>query len=182
MPAPRESKSHQTSHLPGLLRILCRNVAPGLYRGRVSSLMSRLGPTRSCALSGKLVMPTTNDPITFELFRNHRAGPEEPVELSEIRLIGQGIPHRPLRPGASNRTQRKGVRRRSLGRSAAAAAPGLSDQSSAGSRRRFCVAATLERRGRDPASLRNTTPRASSPRRARRIGRSGQHRHHTLVV
>jgi N-methylhydantoinase A len=30
----------------------------------------------------------------------HRAGPEEPVELTEIRLIGQGIPERPLRPGA----------------------------------------------------------------------------------
>jgi N-methylhydantoinase A len=28
----------------------------------------------------------------------HRAGPEEPVELTEIRLIGQGIPDRPLRP------------------------------------------------------------------------------------
>ena len=43
-------------------------------------------------------MPTTNDPITFELFRNHRAGPEEPVELAEIRLIGHGIPERPLTP------------------------------------------------------------------------------------
>jgi N-methylhydantoinase A len=30
----------------------------------------------------------------------HRAGPEEPVELTEIRLIGQGIPDRPLRPQA----------------------------------------------------------------------------------
>jgi N-methylhydantoinase A len=30
----------------------------------------------------------------------HRAGPEEPVELTEIRLIGKGIPERPLRPGA----------------------------------------------------------------------------------
>jgi N-methylhydantoinase A len=30
----------------------------------------------------------------------HRAGPEEPVELTEIRLIGQGISQRPLRPGA----------------------------------------------------------------------------------
>ena len=28
----------------------------------------------------------------------HRAGPEEPVELTEIRVIGQGIPERPLRP------------------------------------------------------------------------------------
>jgi N-methylhydantoinase A len=28
----------------------------------------------------------------------HRAGPEEPVELTEIRLIGQGIPERPLSP------------------------------------------------------------------------------------
>jgi N-methylhydantoinase A len=30
----------------------------------------------------------------------HRAGPEEPVELTEIRVIGQGIPERPLRPQA----------------------------------------------------------------------------------
>jgi N-methylhydantoinase A len=30
----------------------------------------------------------------------HRAGPEEPVELTEIRLIGQGIPDQPLRPQA----------------------------------------------------------------------------------
>jgi N-methylhydantoinase A len=30
----------------------------------------------------------------------HRAGPEEPVELTEIRLIGQGIPEHPLRPQA----------------------------------------------------------------------------------
>jgi N-methylhydantoinase A len=30
----------------------------------------------------------------------HRAGPEEPVELTEIRLIGRGIPERPLRPQA----------------------------------------------------------------------------------
>jgi len=30
----------------------------------------------------------------------HRAGPEEPVELTEIRLIAQGIPERPLRPKA----------------------------------------------------------------------------------
>ena len=30
----------------------------------------------------------------------HRAGPEEPVELTEIRLIGQGVPDRPLRPQA----------------------------------------------------------------------------------
>jgi N-methylhydantoinase A len=30
----------------------------------------------------------------------HRAGPEEPVELTEIRVIGQGVPERPLTPGA----------------------------------------------------------------------------------
>jgi N-methylhydantoinase A len=30
----------------------------------------------------------------------HRAGPEEPVELTEIRVIGQGIPERPLTPQA----------------------------------------------------------------------------------
>jgi N-methylhydantoinase A len=30
----------------------------------------------------------------------HRAGPEEPVELTEIRVIGQGVPERPLRPQA----------------------------------------------------------------------------------
>jgi N-methylhydantoinase A len=30
----------------------------------------------------------------------HRAGPEEPVELTEIRAIGQGIPERPLTPQA----------------------------------------------------------------------------------
>jgi N-methylhydantoinase A len=30
----------------------------------------------------------------------HRAGPEEPVELTEIRVIGQGIPERPLTPAA----------------------------------------------------------------------------------
>jgi N-methylhydantoinase A len=30
----------------------------------------------------------------------HRAGPEEPVELTEIRLIGQGLPDKPLRPQA----------------------------------------------------------------------------------
>jgi N-methylhydantoinase A len=30
----------------------------------------------------------------------HRAGPEEPVELSEIRVIGQGVPERPLSPRA----------------------------------------------------------------------------------
>jgi N-methylhydantoinase A len=30
----------------------------------------------------------------------HRAGPEEPVELTEIRVIGQAIPERPLRPQA----------------------------------------------------------------------------------
>jgi N-methylhydantoinase A len=30
----------------------------------------------------------------------HRAGPEEPVELTEIRVIGQGIPERPLTPRA----------------------------------------------------------------------------------
>jgi N-methylhydantoinase A len=30
----------------------------------------------------------------------HRAGPEEPVELTEIRLIARGIPERPLTPGA----------------------------------------------------------------------------------
>jgi N-methylhydantoinase A len=30
----------------------------------------------------------------------HRAGPEEPVELTEIRLTGQGIPERPLTPRA----------------------------------------------------------------------------------
>jgi N-methylhydantoinase A len=29
----------------------------------------------------------------------HRAGPEEPVELTEIRLIARGIPERPLTPG-----------------------------------------------------------------------------------
>jgi N-methylhydantoinase A len=29
----------------------------------------------------------------------HRAGPEEPVELTEIRLIAQGVPERPLTPG-----------------------------------------------------------------------------------
>ncbi len=28
----------------------------------------------------------------------HRAGPDEPVELTEIRLIGQGLPDRPLQP------------------------------------------------------------------------------------
>jgi N-methylhydantoinase A len=30
----------------------------------------------------------------------HRAGPEEPVELTEIRVVGQGIPERPLTPRA----------------------------------------------------------------------------------
>jgi N-methylhydantoinase A len=30
----------------------------------------------------------------------HRAGPEEPVELTEIRVIGHGIPERPLEPQA----------------------------------------------------------------------------------
>ena len=30
----------------------------------------------------------------------HRAGPEEPVELTEIRVIGQGLPKRPLTPPA----------------------------------------------------------------------------------
>ena len=30
----------------------------------------------------------------------HRAGPEEPVELTEIRIIGQGIPDRPMVPRA----------------------------------------------------------------------------------
>jgi N-methylhydantoinase A len=30
----------------------------------------------------------------------HRAGPEEPVELTEIRVIGQGIPEHPLTPQA----------------------------------------------------------------------------------
>jgi N-methylhydantoinase A len=32
----------------------------------------------------------------------HRAGPEEPVELTEIRVIGQGIPERPLTPQVLN--------------------------------------------------------------------------------
>ena len=30
----------------------------------------------------------------------HRAGPEEPVELTEIRVIGHGVPERPLTPHA----------------------------------------------------------------------------------
>ena len=30
----------------------------------------------------------------------HRAGPEEPVELTEIRVIGQGLAERPLTPPA----------------------------------------------------------------------------------
>ena len=33
----------------------------------------------------------------------HRAGPEEPVELTEIRVVGQGIPERPLRPQAAEK-------------------------------------------------------------------------------
>jgi N-methylhydantoinase A len=33
----------------------------------------------------------------------HRAGPEEPVELTEIRVIGEGIPERPLRPQAAEK-------------------------------------------------------------------------------
>ena len=87
----------------------------------------------------------------------HRAGPEEPVELTEIRVIGQGIPERPLRPQAPGKALGSRFRTR-----AAAAAPRLFRPRDRLARHPGPPPDRSPRRETAPASSRNTTPPASS--------------------
>jgi N-methylhydantoinase A len=87
----------------------------GFSHGRMR--ISRLASLHYQGQSFDLTVPVPDGPIDpatighleeefgqeHERTYGHRAGPEEPVELTEIRVIGQGVPERPLRPQAAGK-------------------------------------------------------------------------------
>lgn len=81
---------------PGQMRI--RRLASLHYQGQTFDLTvaAAEGPLDQSSLAALEEAFGEEHERTY----GHRAGPEEPVELTEIRVIGQGIPKRPLRPQA----------------------------------------------------------------------------------
>ena len=153
----------------------------------------RASPPRGCASSGRPACTTRGRPSTspcrcpwarsirprspaleeafgqeHERTYGHRAGPEEPVELTEIRVIGQGIPERPLTPQAFDLAADD--RRRPLAATARLLRPGDRLARHPGHAR----GPPSRRPTTAPASSRNTTPPASSrPARAPSLDDAG---------
>ena len=133
--APRPgASSRPTASTPAAIRI--RRLASLHYQGQTFDLTVPVadGPLDPATLARLEEAFGQEHERTY----GHRAGPEEPVELTEIRLIGQGIPEHPLRPQAPGaRVGRHWPTRSRCRRAAPISAP-----RPAGSRRRSCAAAT----------------------------------------
>ena len=119
--------------------------------------------------SFELVVPVPDGPIDAAMVAHleeafgrehektygHRAGPEEPVELVSIQVVGQGLREG---SGVPERVRAEPLRDASPGRRAAP----TSALRTAGSRRRSSSAPTWRRAGRARSSSRNTMPPAWS--------------------